>query len=400
MKTGVLGKKGRISLLVLLVLFLLVTPVQATLNVTPEPQSITKTKAWTTLYYLDADYDCDNYDPLNTVFLDEIYSTAQVNVVVIQDREEEPSFLYYIDENHTLVTLEELGEINMGDPQTLSYFITYGKEHYPATHYLLYVYDHGGGWKGACMDTTNGGQITMDGFQTALMETGGVDIIVFFACLMASLETVYELRDCADVVIGSEDLAYFSWWNGVCGETNTLLSTSPELSTAEVSMQLVSFFPEQPNMNLNQLTMSAIRTDKIALLVEALNQLVRYQISHWLRSYCSVRIAHDSTFLLADYQSWAPVFEEYDLKGYIESLPSSPERTAVLDAFSDAVITEVHGRAREETYGLSVFFPAHRSPYALVQLYEEDVYGLDFAADTSWNEFLFFFILTNTLLRK
>jgi hypothetical protein len=250
------------------------------------------------------------------------------------------------------------------------------------------------------MDTSNGDQITMDGFQRALTEAGGVDIIVFFACLMASLETVYELRDCADVVIGSEDLAYFSWWNGVCGETSTLLSTAPDLSTVEVSTALVSFFPEQPNINLNVLTMSAIRTDKITLLVEALDQLARYQTSHWLRSYRSVRIAYESTFLLADYQSWAPVFEEYDLKGYLENLPSSPERTAVLDAFSDAVITEVHGRAREETYGLSVFFPAHRSPYALVQLYEDDVNGLDFAADTSWTEFLSFFIFTNTILRK
>ena len=186
----------------------------------------------------------------------------------------------------------------------------------------------------------------------------------------------------------------------MCGATNTLLSTSPDLSNSEVSAQLVQFFPEQHNMNLNKLTMSAIQTDKITTLVEALDQLVQYQTSHWLRSYHSVRIAHDSTFLLADYQSWAPVFEVYDLKGYIESLPDSPEKIAILDAFHDAVITEVYGSAIEGTYGLSVFFPAKSSPYALVQLYKEDVYGLDFAADTWWNEFLFFFILTNTILLK
>lgn len=400
MKITVKGRKGRLNLMVWLVLFLIVPPAQAAGNVVYKPQDAVHTKAWTTLYYLDADYDCGNYDPLYSVFLDEINSTENVNVVVIQDKEEEPAFLYYIDENHTPVILEELGEINMGDPQTLSFFIDYGKNHYPADQYLLYVYDHGGGWKGACMDTTDNGLITMDGFQTALSETGGVDIIVFFACLMASLEAVYELRDCVDIVIGSEDLAYFSWWNGVCGETNKLLTTSPELSNEEVSTQLVQYFPEQPNMNLDKLTMSAIRTDKIALLVEALDQLARYQTSHWLRSYRRVRIAHNNTFLLADYQSWAPVFEEYDLKGYIESLPKSPERTAVLDAFQNAIITEVHGSEKEETFGLSVFFPAHKSPYELVKLYKQDSYNLDFPVDTWWNEFLFFFILTNTILGK
>lgn len=393
-------KKVMISITIMLAFFLLVPPVHATLNFSYKPQSFAQIKKWTTLYYLDADYDCNNFDPLHSIFLDEINSTANVNVIVIQDREEESAFLYYIDENHTPIVLDELGEINMGDPATLSYFINYGKENYPANHYLLYVYDHGGGWKGACMDTTDGGLITMDGFQTALTQSGGVDIIVFFACLMASLETVYELRDCVDVVVGSEDLAYFSWWNGVCGETNELLTASPDLSIIEISTQLVQFFPEQPNMNLNKLTMSAIQTDKITTLIDALDQLARYQTRHWLRSYRSVRIAHDSTFLLADYQSWAPVFEVYDLKGYIQSLPSSPERTAALEAFYDIIITEVHGSTMEETYGLSVFFPAKRSPYELVQLYKEDVYGLDFAADTWWNEFLFFFVLTNTILRK
>ena len=42
-------------------------------------------KAWTTLYYLDADYSGGYTDPLEQIFIDEIASTSQVNVVVIQD---------------------------------------------------------------------------------------------------------------------------------------------------------------------------------------------------------------------------------------------------------------------------------------------------------------------------
>ena len=54
----------------------------------------------------------------------------------------------------------------MGDYQTLSYFINYGKQNYPADRYLLWIYNHGGGWKGACMDDTNNDPLlTMDDFQ-------------------------------------------------------------------------------------------------------------------------------------------------------------------------------------------------------------------------------------------
>jgi hypothetical protein len=92
MKIRVMTKKSRSSLIVWLILFLITPSIQAALTFSSEPQSSIQTKAWTTLYYLDADYDCNNIDPLNSIFFDEITSTVHVNVVVIQDREEEPAF--------------------------------------------------------------------------------------------------------------------------------------------------------------------------------------------------------------------------------------------------------------------------------------------------------------------
>jgi len=401
MKNGIMNIKGKSGLIGLMILCLLIPPVQATLNANDCNNSIPETKAWTTLYYIDNDYSGSFTDPLEQVFIDEIASASNLNVVVIQDKLDGPALLYYINENHTKILLDDLGEVDMADYLTLKNFIQYGKQNYPAEKYLLWIINHGGAWKGACIDETDDSTaMTMDEFQRALSETGGVDIICFLACLMGSIETVYELRDLVDIVIGSEDLAYTAGWNGVCGDTNQLLINTPDLSLEEIGRKIVNFFPENINPYSNKLTMSAIRTDKIAALVDALDQLTRYQTSHWLRSYRSVRIAHDNTFLLADYQSWAPVFEVYDLKGYIESLPSSPERTAVLDAFHDAVITEVHGRSMEGTNGLSIFFPAKKSPYNLVQFYKDDAQGLDFPADTWWNEFLFFFVVTNTVSLK
>ena len=396
------NNKIKASIIIFLVGSLLFATAQgATLKQDIKHQQTSSSKAWTTLYYLDCDYDSNNFDPLEEIFIDEIASTDHVDVVVIQDKELEPAFLYYIDDQHTKIVLEELGEINMGDPQTLSYFINYGKEHYPADRYLLWAYDHGGGWKGACMDTTNNDPgLTMDELQQALTASDGVDVICFFACLMSSIEAVYELRDLVDVYIGSEDLAWGSWWDGICGETNQLLTDNPGISNEDVGIEIVDSFQEQGHPPTNVLTASAIQADKVEPLVQALNELARYFIFHWLRSYRNVKTAHDNTFLLADYQGWAEVFEVYDLRGFIESLPESSEKTAVLDAFDEALIHEVHGSSMEETHGLSIFFPAHISPYKLVQEYKDADLGLDLPNNTWWNEFLFFFIVTNTILRR
>ena len=358
-------------------------------------------KAWTVLYYLDCDYDSGNFDPLEQIFIDEIASTDQFDTVVIQDKEEEPAFLYYINETNEIIVLEELGEVNMGDPQTLSDFINYGKENYPADRYLLWMYDHGGGWKGACMDTTNNDPgLTMDELQQGLTNSGGVDVICFFACLMSSLEAVYELRDCVDIYIGSEDLSWGSWFDGVCGDTNQVLIDDSSITNTDLGIEIVNIFESQHNFPTDILTASAIKADKVEPLVDALNEVVKYCMTHWIRSYGDVKFAHDKTFLLADYQSWAEVFEVYDLKGFLQSFPESFEMTTVLNAFDEAVIAEVHGINREDTHGLSIFFPAHISPYELVQEYKDAGLDLDLPNDTWWNEFLFFFIVTNTILRR
>lgn len=390
------------SIVVYVAVCIMIIPVQGAYlkNETPHIKT-SETKAWTTLYYLDCDYDSNNFDPLEQIFIDEIATTENVNVVVIQDKEEEPAFLYYIDENHSKILLEELGEINMGDYQTLSYFIDYGKQNYPADRYLLWVYDHGGGWKGACMDTTNNDPLlSMDEFQKALTETGGVDVICFFACLMASIEAVYELRGLVDVYIGSEDLAWASWWDGICGDTNQLLTDNPAVSNEDLGIEIVTSFQEQGHPPTNVLTASAIKADKVEPLVQALDELAKYFIFHWLRSYRNVKTAHDNTFLLADYESWAEVFEVYDIRGFLQSLPESSKKTAALDALDEAIISEVHGSIMEGTNGLSIFFPSHISPYDLAQEYKDAGLYLDFPNDTWWNEFLFFFIVTNTILRR
>ena len=249
-------------------------------------------------------------------------------------------------------------------------------------------------------DTSDEIAMSMDEIQKALSESGGVDIISFLACLMSSLESVYELRELVDVYIGSEDLAHVSAWNGICGDTNQLLTDFPDLSSEEIAIKIVNFFQEHHNPPANKLTMSAISMDKVRSLANAVNELAKYFVTNWIPSYSYIREAFDNTFLLSDWQAWAEVFEVYDLRGFLENLPDSPRKQAALDAFDDTIIIEVHGKDMTETHGLSIFFQAHKSPYACLTNYKNKQLDLDFPRDTWWNEFLFFFIATNIILKK
>ena len=156
--------------------------------------------AWTFLFYDDAEFPA--FNPF-LVFSNDAYSSESLKVIVLQDTEDEPTTLWYVHEDSYPVFLEDWGERNMGDWSTLYDFIVWGKANYPADRYILTMYDHGGGWMGACWDYTSYYDfLLMDEIDCAIRNAGGVDILAFTApCLMGALESAYELRDCVDVYI-------------------------------------------------------------------------------------------------------------------------------------------------------------------------------------------------------
>ena len=367
-------------------------------------------KKWTSLWYLDVDWPSNNFNALEYWFIDEIASNENCHVVVIQDQEHDPAFMYYINEDHNPILLDELGEINMGDYQTLKEFIAFGKENYPADRYQLNIYNHGGAWLGACMDTTDNDQLSMDEFQQALSETGGVDLLVWVGCcLMGSLETVYELRDLVDVSVGSEDLGFMYWWDNIFDDMCHIIRDDPDISTIEFGNQIVDLIAENPNSADQYLTMSAIDVNKIETLVESFNDLAIHIKSRWfIEGMKQAILAHRDTYQLAQFQNYAESFEVFDFKSFIEQLDQNSLTERVLQAFDDAIINHQHGFSRGRTNGLSIFFPDEISPYQLSKIYNNNaLYGsqsvgenLDFTSDTCWNEFLILFVLSNIICGK
>jgi hypothetical protein len=121
---------------------------------------------WTILVYMDADNNLELPGLLDLNEMEAAGSSEQVNVIVQIDRALGESTLdgdwsdtrrYRIlgDGDRNLLNsepLQSLGEQNMGDPQVLADFISWGIQSFPANRYALILWDHGAGWSGIAYD--------------------------------------------------------------------------------------------------------------------------------------------------------------------------------------------------------------------------------------------------------
>ncbi|MBN2602642.1 MAG: hypothetical protein JXA91_00735 [Candidatus Thermoplasmatota archaeon] len=342
-------------------------------------------KNWTWLFYDDADF-YQAYDPLND-FADETYSNDKMNVLVLQDKEYSGAKLWYIGQNHRTQLIQDMGEINMGSNKTLYDFIMYCKEYYPADRYILSFYNHGGGWYGACVDNTDNDILSMNEIQDAIGSAGGVDLVLFTApCLMGALESAYELRDCIDVYIGSEEYSGYGHWFGTIEDICNLITSNVDISNYELGQQIITFISYNSNWK-NSLTMSAVRTDKMDELASAINVTAEDFINYRTESYDKFWNLYDSIQSFGDgfcidFYHFAQTCANAD---FCEKIIQDLD--LVMSSLKESIIAESHGDDYPNANGLTIYFP---NPLQLLynQLYDKSDYGLDFSADTQWDEFV------------
>lgn len=346
-------------------------------------------KKWTFMFYDDADF-YHAFDPLDS-FAKQAYSGENLSVIVLQDKEHDPAKMWYIDENHNKNLLQEMGEINMGNYETLKDFIEFCKNNFSADRYIISFYDHGMGWEGACSDDTSNDQLTMDEMQKALTETGGVDIVCFSApCIMGALESIYELRDCTDVYIGSEEYSGYGWWMDImgplCDELNQYTDKS-NIELGDLIIHLIDSNSYNQSFTRENMTMSAIRTDKMNDLGNAIDTLSLDIINNFNNSYDLIRSIYKE---VQPFHS-GRILDIYDLAEKYLNVETNQtiihDLEYVLENLTESIIAESHGSNKSGAHGLSINFPNPLHPIYNTT-YGDFEYGLDFANDTHWNELL------------
>ena len=257
---------------------------------------------------------------------------------------------------------DQVPRSSMGDPDTLADFLAWGVENYPADHYMLVFWDHGGGsLSGVCLDEGDHDTLTLPEIRDGIAAAGVTfDIVGFDTCLMATLETAQLLAPYAHYMVASEEVepacgwAWADWpaWfeeptgdvvglgQAICDSYLAKCESYRVASTATLSVVDLSCIDEVAGafeMASRDMASATEKPGSMQRLEQQARSVQAFGHANYLEGYTDMVDLRD----LAECTS--------------ESLSGSAD--AVKDAIDRAVVYAVHGPQSAKSTGLSVFYP-------------------------------------------
>lgn len=372
----------------------------------PQPTATgTGPAEWTYLVYMAADNTLSDMATFNLRQMVAANSSDAVRVVVQVEQNQQQTTSAGPDTYRGLVThgsaaLASVGRnLNMADKQTLSDFIRWGKQNYPAKRYAVVLWSHGGGWRadkstrGALQDQGSGGAVmSVHDIAWALQDAGGVDIVNFDACLMAMYEVAYELRHAAKVMVASEE-SVPGPGNPYDAVLNRLVA-QPAQDAATLAAGIVGDFNTfYRQFNRDAATLSAIDLTRI----DALHAKVRETAALLAGSLASDRLAIEAAREASPHYAYP---NNHDLIAFANQL-SARAASAALRARAGELAGLAHaavlanqvfvaaGSAVAGSGGLSIYLPAPASTTMDELRSYRDVLESNaaVAGQTSWSDF-------------
>lgn len=417
---------GALAILAL-ALLLLARPAQATPSETDQPGG-----EWTLIIYLDADNNLEGAGVHDINEMETVGSTRDVSVVVQVDRCEGEDTSngdwtgakrYYITKDSDPDTissreLADLGEVNMGDPETFISFAKWAVDSYPAKRYLVVFWDHGGGWYGACWDDRDDDYLDLANITTcvqALRQHLGrsIDVIGFDACLMAGAEVLYALRGACDVAILSGTTEPNDGWP--YDWILPALALRPTMTPAELGTEVTDDYVDSYTDGKDDpadtplATMSAWDMKKVEPLFEQLDQmsmrlgLRAMTYNAYLREVRAFTQGYDPAHVVFLDITNYPLYDVYDFCEQFLRPAGGPLVGLVIDGrlkenmvsvqrnLELSRIAERHGPRFPDGHGLTIYFPSGDS--ALVSgsprtEYDPRYDALLFSRELFWDDFL------------
>ncbi|MFN8379542.1 MAG: clostripain-related cysteine peptidase [Anaerolineae bacterium] len=176
--------------------------------------------------------------------------------------------------------VQELGEVDMGDPQSLVDFIEWSVTNYPAEHYMLVIGSHGGGWRGIGPDDGDGQKSMLElpeigqALETARTDLGidKFDIVGFDACLMAVADVAETLAPHVDYVLFSQEVIPSNGWEYF--NSISAMQQNPDWDAFQVGSDFIDSYMDYyagPG-NRTKVGLSLVETAALPDLVTALDE--------------------------------------------------------------------------------------------------------------------------------
>lgn len=344
---------------------------------------------WTVLYYVDGDNNLEDAAIKDINEMEKVGSSASLNIVAEVDRisgydnsngnwtdTRRGEIIYHPNTGSIGTTLASIGEKNMGAPATLTDFITWGVANYPANHYALVLWDHGGGTGGACWDDTSNDNLTIAELGQGIAGSGvHFDIVGFDACMMSMLETAYELRSYTDYVVGSEQTEPWDGWphDLILGD----LAASPTMSAQSLATSIVTRYGQSYN---GAETMSAVSSAGVVDLAQKIDAFAGAAISSntdW--GAISAARSDSPYFTDSDFRDLGKFLNSASINASSASVRTAAQ--AAYNSYNSTVIAN-HSSASDGGTGLSIYLPGQGG--AVSSSYTSANFKL--LADTRWDD--------------
>ena len=266
--------------------------------------------------------------------------------------------------------VEETEAVNMGEPDSLSYFLKYAYDHYPSKSYSLIMWDHGNGpiigyGKDMLFDNDS---LTLSEMKKALSASpfsGGnkLEWVGFDACLMSSAELVCTWDDYAKYLVASQEIEpSFGWNYGFLenfgkADTVTLLK-----SIVDSYLNGCNEYYEKKGYKNRDTTLALIDLSQAGGLEAALNSLFARADKDVNEKYNSLVVKRVETRALGR-ASTGSEYDLIDLYDMAEQLKEVyPDETQKLrDAINKAVVK--NGTNTQGLSGISLYYPFYNKYY-------------------------------------
>src|SRR6056297_37468 len=346
---------------------------------------------------------------------------GRVNYLVLYDaQDDEKDGVYYVTKDKDGFDYEISSEKitspfgvdpEMSDSQTLENFLLWIKDHYPAQHYGLTMWDHGSGIfkgktteKGITKDFVGGMKLweMSDAVQTFKNQTGqGIDVIGFDVCLLGQFETAYQFKDLSDYVIASELTEPGDGWYYSAAFDS--LTHNPDIGAETVAKEITNTYVESYSQGGAQgysaTTQAATSTEVMKNeFIPTFNQLSEKLSLYLYDLKPTIENARDNAWAAVNVNGGGEKNPDHrDLGGFIQNLINTLDYPAdliasaeeALNAYNKMIVAEGHTSSLTDgATGVKIWMPKEISTesYFIHYYMNPDLY-IDIS-NTQWDEYL------------
>lgn len=404
----------------------------------------------TVLFYMNGDNDLTD-EVLSAVdYMEFVGSSDILNLVALVDGHPggvtrfgnrwSRTYLLHITEDDRLAhinstVLDDWGEQDLGDPDTLKRFVREAIRRFPAERYLFCAFAHGkgvidtgnlSGKPGAktlfiSTDSTSRTLMPLPAFADALrtgLDGRRFSMMVLFSCLSGMLEIAYELGDITDFLITSEDEirlvnepAGTHQLRGISFEDLLQhLKTNPAATDIELGQRMIDRFVEPYTKAVETFSPSGRRlvhrypaglalvdccaTGQLATAIDGLAAHLIADLNDADRTVPTLAALQTALGNTPTYKSFLNL-QYYDLATWLDELgraTTSTEigrmcRQAANLLMSSVIVFERH-TADAASNGMAIFFNHHLVPDNIAAAHLSMYRQTRFSRDTHWDELI------------